>query len=1415
MAMLGDRKNEITWAQFEVCNANPQSAFENMCRWLFNEFFFNGKELLHSEPNNPGIEVLPVYHEDSKKRISFQAKFFGEMDYEQIKHSAQTAVNHYAGALDVIYLYCNKDVTTTSKAYQAVVSILNDDGIQIIPITNQEILTQVMKNETIAWRYFDYFDFTEEWLSDHVQAGLASLGPRYNDKFNVPTETEKQLNFFLCTQDAVDEINRTKAETLERIKRNYSVPEGGKNLRRMLIAAINALPDVTCSDIQDCIRWPDAIKKDCFQEIEAVSNVIRKRKADEAEAERDGDFEKSNKIWSEVRSYTDLIHIPDAIIPQAHSCSLMCNQVLIVRGNAGTGKSHMFGAAAKKLVDSGHKAILLLGTDYLTEQSIIAQTSDVLNVNLSLQAVLHKLEAHAIQNGIFSYIFIDAINESTHKSIWKSGLQQLIRLMKSFRHIKLAVSIRSGYERIVLSDDVNRGLENNKIGNLVHNGFMEKSIEATLTFLNYYGIPFLPSYFLQAEMTNPLFLSLYCKNYTGENFDIYSLFERVISNADKEAMKAAGVDLSFGILHHLIDEMVSVRLKNDSILISKSDLFDLEFWNRYGLSNRKLEYIDSLLRSGFFIVSPHKDMEWYSLGYNLLEDFVCAKSILKWYPQKSELIPYICKELLKIEDGTITCHHNIDITIIVCGLYADLHGEECFEDIETQIIEEFREDIDHRYLNSYLWRKASSVDDGYFLQFIRTHYVRRDNVLRVLIENSTKEHHPLNAHFLHKILLNRTMADRDELWTTFINYLAYDEERIYQLINYFDEGHVLDGMSTGNTELLLILFTWLLTSSNRFLRDKASKAAIELLKRNFGLSAPLLKRFETVNDPYVIQRLYGIVFGACMKRTGSHSTEFKELAEYVYTHIFDQDSVYPDVLLRDYARLIVERWRYEYPEESSCISIERITPPYCSEEIPVVEKQTYIDDEDYSPSGYRRIHSSMQINHAECPGLYGDFGRYIFQSALQSFEGIDIANMYHYAMQFIRDDLGYSESLSEYDIAPHYHRYSRNDTKKVERIGKKYQWIALYNILARVSDRYLVKSWEDEPYPYEGPWEPYVRDFDPTLNIHFLNNPGVPEIKIPAIEALFLGQVTQPTTTDICQWKDDRPVLFDSIGKRMILQDASGQKWVSLFILDIQRREPSNGDDDHFGWPNGTQEVWYQAKASFIKEDDFPAIKDHLDSSKVSFQDFPEGKETYHLFSREYAWSPGYRSIFKEKWQEYEIESGGYRTEIQTRQVPDFDNIHYTQDGKMTIPFVEKSFEVVIPDQVNTVRIIPAFSDFMWECGYDASQKDTTSFYVPCDDLIEYFGLHQKQYSGFFYANDGTLACFDGKLAGIGKRLLMRFDLLEQFLKEKGLVLFWSCVGEKQYFLGGNKQIWSEWSGCFHLEEGKINGELKYRGDVK
>ena len=88
--MLPGKQFDISWTQFELCNENPQTAFENMCRWLFNEFFFDGKALLHSDPNNPGVEVVPVRHSESEKRIREPLnKWLYILLFQQFKHFLQ------------------------------------------------------------------------------------------------------------------------------------------------------------------------------------------------------------------------------------------------------------------------------------------------------------------------------------------------------------------------------------------------------------------------------------------------------------------------------------------------------------------------------------------------------------------------------------------------------------------------------------------------------------------------------------------------------------------------------------------------------------------------------------------------------------------------------------------------------------------------------------------------------------------------------------------------------------------------------------------------------------------------------------------------------------------------------------------------------------------------------------------------------------------------------------------------------------------------------------------------------------------------------------------------------------------------------------------------------------------------------
>ena len=186
-------------------------------------------------------------------------------------------------------------------------------------------------------------------------------------------------------------------------------------------------------------------------------------------------------------------------------------------------------------------------------------------------------------------------------------------------------------------------------------------------------------------------------------------------------------------------------------------------------------------------------------------------------------------------------------------------------------------------------------------------------------------------------------------------------------------GEKLEFKNEEQIELLLTLFSWLLTSSNRQLRDNASKAMVEILKEHFSLCCVLLQKFENVDDPYVLQRLYGIIFGACCKKRDAESEKFKTLAEYVFNTIFNKALVYPDILLRDYARQIIERFIFENPDQKGNINTALIRPPYSSTPIPEIEDQHYLDQR--FNRAFSQVISSMRFDGF---GLYGDFGRYVF-----------------------------------------------------------------------------------------------------------------------------------------------------------------------------------------------------------------------------------------------------------------------------------------------------------------------------------------------------------------------------------------------------------------------------------------------------
>lgn len=1394
-------KKVITWSQFEICNADKRNAFESMCRLLFKHTYLNNINTYHSNANNPGVEIEPVLTE-SGKRISFQSKYFEKLDsscYSQIQHSAGRTIKFYSGKLDVLYLYCNLDLTTTSKTYDETVNDLKNHGIQLVLISNNTILDQVIEEPAIASYYFLTHNLDEDWFYENITTSLNALGTRYNSEFNVTTTLNQYLDLFSCNENAIRLVNSKKPEAIKTIKSNRWKYDENCHFIDGLCRFIKSLDDVTISTISDCFDWSNRIKSEFSNDFARITDKLNSKckELDECESR-----EEKQKIKREIYILQELSELDAVLKLEKIEKNLIKNKMIIVSGNAGTGKSQLFAFNSKKAIQNGLYSILILGQTLINNQYLESQIPSILGLNCEFDELLNILECLGEIHNQPIVIYIDAVNESNYRDIWKNGLSTIYNKIKNLNYVRVAVSVRSGYEPFVFDNNIINLQTSQEITNIHHTGFQENSIEAVREFLDFYNIPFYPSFSISYELTNPLFLLLFCKNYKkeyeGNNFfNIYMLFEELINETNNELLKENNILINKNILLKLIYEIIRIQISKKENSISQEDLLRLEFWETFGLNTNKINSIRIIEKSGLLNTFTTKNEERYYLGYNLLEDYLSAKMIVETHTDKSELREYIKNDVLGICNGKISKPNNRDLYIAICSLFAEKYNEECIDIIE-KINEKYNLTLlYHSYINSYNLRKANTINSKYFIDFVNKHHIAPDIVFSMLIENSTKINHPLNAEFLHSILLNKPLNVRDSMWTIFINDID-DSQRIIQLINYFNEGNTLSGLTADNIFLLLILFTWLLTSSNRFTRDIASKAMIELLKSNFQFCLPLLRKFESVNDPYVFQRLYGIVFGTCVKRTSVYENDYKSLAEYVYENIFAKKEVYPDVLLRDYARLIIEKYLFEFPNSIS-IDIDLISPPYNSEAIPTVVKEEYYNN-DMLQSGFNIIDCSMIPDTRNTPGLYGDFGRYTFQSALNYFENIDIDNLYHYAMQYIRDVLGYKNSyFTDYDLCSRRTFFDRSNTKKCERIGKKYQWITFYNILARVSDRHMLHNYNEPSSPYIGPWQIHVRDFDPTLNCNFIVSKDLPEFI--SDEDYIDDFISDKSDLGVAEkWTKKNCQLFKNISNKIMIRDSSDIQWVKLFSYDNVENKDDNYEVPYFY--TGKQDIWLKSDGYFVNKKQFTNIKNAISNHRISGERLSGGFNIISLFLREYPWSISYHTLDNDSWSDYNIYTGEEK-EV-TYEGVELDSSKL-EEG--ILQFHKKSCTGKEKIKKSIAKVISSYSNLAWESEYDASQDQTTSFLLPCEELINYLKLNFKEYDGCFYSGE-TLVSHYISTGRDSYALIFRKDYLDKFIEENNLVIFWECYGEKQYFYEDHNQYWQEWNGILYLEDNEIKGTI-------
>ena len=181
-----------------------------------------------------------------------------------------------------------------------------------------------------------------------------------------------------------------------------------------------------------------------------------------------------------VHSY--VLRLQMALQQVADACNranaLANSQLLLLKGDSGTGKTHLLCDFAKRRIRAQLPTLLLMGQRFLSDIDPWAQSLQQLDLSQSsAEEFVGALEAAAQASGCRAMVMIDALNEGNGRRIWPAHLPSFLARLEKSPWIGVILSIRSSYEEIVIPKSVR-----DSAVVVTHHGFEGHEFDATRTF---------------------------------------------------------------------------------------------------------------------------------------------------------------------------------------------------------------------------------------------------------------------------------------------------------------------------------------------------------------------------------------------------------------------------------------------------------------------------------------------------------------------------------------------------------------------------------------------------------------------------------------------------------------------------------------------------------------------------------------------------------------------------------------------------------------------------------------------------------------------------------------------------------------------------------------------------------------------
>jgi hypothetical protein len=379
---------------------------------------------------------------------------------------------------------------------------------------------------------------------------------------------------------------------------------------------------------------------------------------------------------------------------------------------------------------------------------------------------------------------------------------------------------------------------------------------------------------------------------------------------------------------------------------------------------------------------------------------------------------------------------------------------------------------------------------------------------------------------------------------------------------------------------------------------------------------------------------------------------------------------------------------------------------------------------------------------------------------------LDLSLIQRFILQRILE-LGYTDDLfQDFDArATNNRRYLRSG-EKPERIGKKYQWIAYYEALARVADNFKFSGdgWNEENEPFRGPWQiRMMRNIDPSV---VASDTQTSYFMDPDLCWWFDPDYDWRLDKGLKDWLKDESNVPSARSRLEVVREADKTEWIILH--GYFRWYEDKAPEDLARVDNVQRQVWYIVNSYLLPR---ALLKDSFEwARRYDFTQHdgsttrpPRPKEIHigHCFLGELFWSPCYRSQFV-----FESESNAGDRQKQWVQTTE---------------------------------------DFLWGRVYDCSGQESVSVNVPANEIVQQMGLTWAT-KARYEDSLGELIAWDPSFEERGpSMLLVRKDELLSFLNQNNLSLIWTIKGEKLIAGGGggavmfNKRM--DINGAYTLDE--------------